>query len=85
ILSAIPFTTLKIDKSLVNNIVTNQASKSVVKTTINLCKELKIHIVAEGVETKEQWDILAEMGCDTAQGYYINKALPLAEFESKYL
>ncbi|MEG1470572.1 MAG: EAL domain-containing protein [Anaerovoracaceae bacterium] len=85
ILSAIPFTTLKIDKSLVNNIVTNQASKSVVKTTINLCKELKIHIVAEGVETKEQWDILAEMGCDTAQGYYINKALPLAEFESKFL
>lgn len=40
------------------------------------CKSLKIRTVAEGVETKEQADILKEMGCDMIQGYYINKPLP---------
>ena len=52
-----------------------------VKEAIKLVKNLKMKVVAEGVETKEQVQFLAEQGCDLIQGFYFAKPMPLDEFE----
>ena len=48
----------------------------IVRSTIDLARNLGMRVVAEGVETSEQWDQLAGYGCDIAQGYYISPPLP---------
>ena len=52
---------------------------------IDLCQELKIRIVAEGVETEEQYRIISDLGVDLIQGYYFSKPLPVSVFEEQYL
>ena len=67
---------LKIDKSFIDKIDTS----NIVKYIINMAKDFNIKTVAEGVETKEQVQLLKNMGCDIAQGYYYSKPLSLEEF-----
>ncbi|WP_144392045.1 sensor domain-containing protein [Pleionea sediminis] len=67
---------LKIDKSFVDNITSNNADRSIIQTVIHLAKHLGLTVIAEGVETKEQLDYLIEYGCDEIQGYYFSKPLP---------
>ena len=76
---------LKIDKSFIDEIVTNQTDRSIVKAIIDMSKALSLKSIAEGVETKEQLDVLREMGCDIIQGYYYAKPLSIGEFESQWL
>ena len=57
----------------------------VVKQIIELCRQLGITSVAEGVETEQHLEILREMDCDVIQGYYLNKPLPENEFFTQYL
>ena len=71
---------LKIDKSFIDEITYDQG-KIYVKTIIDMAKNLHIKTVAEGVETKEQVDILKELGIDIFQGYYFAKPLQKEEFE----
>jgi diguanylate cyclase (GGDEF)-like protein len=71
-----PIDILKIDRSFVNNVVVNQEDAAVTNTIINLAKDLHLHITAEGVETKEQFEYLKIKGCDEIQGYYFSKPLP---------
>ena len=52
---------------------------------IDVCSKLGIECVAEGVETREQLEILKNMNCDIYQGYYINKPMPTDEFERLYI
>lgn len=85
ILSVMTFDVLKLDKTLVNDLISNQATRIIVRNFLTTCHELGIHSVAEGVEEDEQLQILGELGCDEAQGYYFNKPLPKAEFEKLYL
>lgn len=54
------------------------------KSIVTLAKNLNFKTIAEGVETKEQFDIIAELGCDIIQGYYFSKPLPENEVEDLF-
>lgn len=73
---------LKIDKSLVEEVVNSQRDRLIVRSTIDLAHSLGMVVVAEGVETSEVQSTLALLGCDVIQGYLISKPLPISEFES---
>jgi len=79
-LKLLPINVLKIDKSFIENITTNKSDRSIVLAIISMAHNLKIKIVAEGVETKKQLAILQKMKCDTIQGFLISKALSEADF-----
>ena len=78
-LRKVPIDELKIDKSFVDHITNNQADKEVIKSIINMGKNLGMSVLAEGVETKAHVEILENFGCDLFQGYYFSKPLPLEE------
>ncbi|WP_156509174.1 EAL domain-containing protein, partial [Oleiphilus sp. HI0132] len=82
VLSKLPINELKIDRSFVNDILIDEQDWLLAKSIINLSKSLSIPVVAEGVETKEQADILAANGCDVFQGYYFAKPMPKNELVS---
>lgn len=71
-----PFNELKIDSSFVMNMFTDRDACSIVRSSLDLARELDMHAVAEGVETLEHWQSLAEMHCDILQGFYIAKPFP---------
>lgn len=75
-----PIDTVKIDQSIIANVATSSLSRSLIRHMLEFNKELGITTVAEGVETEEQFNLLAEMGCDIAQGYYVGHPLPCREF-----
>ena len=79
-----PVDALKIDKQFVSMIDNDEDSRSIVRTVIELGRNLSIKVVAEGVETKQQHVMLREMGCDYAQGFYYSEAVP-AEQAKKLL
>lgn len=72
-LSKLPFDTLKIDKSYVDNLCHNMKDKLIIKNLILLAKDLEIDIVAEGIESQNQRDQLVEFGCQYGQGYLLSK------------
>jgi EAL domain-containing protein (putative c-di-GMP-specific phosphodiesterase class I) len=74
-LTRIPFTELKIDRSFVTSAVTHESAKVILSSSLQLAKNLNILAVAEGVETRAQWDLLAELGCDLAQGHFVAKPM----------
>jgi EAL domain-containing protein (putative c-di-GMP-specific phosphodiesterase class I) len=78
-LSRIPFTELKIDQAFVKNIAKDPSCRAMVESSLDLSRKLGIVAVAEGVETREQWDLLRALGCPLAQGYYISKPVEAAE------
>ena len=73
-----PVQTVKIDRSFIEDIATNQASATFAETIIVMAHTLGKQVVAEGVETIEQLDFLREHGCDVAQGYYLARPLHAA-------
>ena len=75
-----PFTELKIDQSFTRNVLTDAFARTSVEMSVRLAKDMGLKIVAEGVETEEMWDFLANLGIDEAQGYLMAKPLPPAEF-----
>ncbi|NLW22582.1 MAG: EAL domain-containing protein [Tissierellia bacterium] len=75
-----PISTLKIDKSIIDNIECEK-NRIVFKSIVNLGRDLDFRIIAEGVETKKQVDILTELGCNGVQGYYFYKPLPKEEID----
>jgi EAL domain-containing protein (putative c-di-GMP-specific phosphodiesterase class I) len=74
-LTRIPFTELKIDSSFVTHATTHEAPRVILKSSLQLAKKLGIAAVAEGVETQQEWDLLEELGCELAQGYFIAKPM----------
>ena len=80
-LSRFPIDVLKIDRSFVTNITRDANDAALVASIINLAHNLKLSVIAEGVETEEQLDYLRRHGCDEMQGYYISRPLPAPEFE----
>ena len=78
-LNSLPIALLKIDKSFVGGMEGREENRKLVHAMINLAHNLKLDVVAEGVETPEQLALLRDFGCDQVQGYFISKPLPLAE------
>lgn len=78
-LKKLPISTLKIDKSFIDDMTTDQNDANIVETMILMAKNLGIEVVAEGVETKEQFELLAKYKCDLIQGYYYAKPMPLTD------
>ena len=84
-LAEIPIDTLKIDKSFVDNVITNEASTITTNSIIGLAKSLKKCVVAEGVENEDQLEYLAANGCDIIQGFIFGKPLPADDFYDAYM
>lgn len=76
---------LKIDISFVREMLDNHHDRTIVQTIIAMAKALEMKTVAEGVETREQARLLAEMGCNQAQGYWFGRPLPADEFAAVWL
>lgn len=85
ILSLMEFDGLKLDKSLIANIVGNTRSQIVAKAVIDVCRQLGAYVQAAGVETQDQLNVLAELDCDYAQGALFNKPITIDTFEVRYL
>jgi predicted signal transduction protein with EAL and GGDEF domain len=73
---------IKIDRGFIRNIATQENARNIVKTVIDLCRNLKFDCVVEGVETAEQVEIIGRLGCSTMQGYFFAKPMPQSEVES---
>ena len=85
ILSLMEFDGLKLDKSVISNLVGNRRSRLVAKAVIDICRQLGAVVMASGVETQDQVNVLEELGCDYAQGSFFNKAITIETFEVRYL
>ena len=81
-LSQIPFTELKIDQDFVFGAHEQPRKRAVVEASLDLARKLGLSTVAEGVENVEDWQMLAELGCDIAQGYLIGRPVPGSELQA---
>lgn len=77
-----PIDSLKIDQAFVRNIASQPDDDAVVFSIINLAHSLRLKVIAEGVETEEQLDILRAHGCDQIQGFYFSKPIPAEDFQT---
>lgn len=77
-LTRVAFSELKIDQSFVKDFAGNKALRIIVESSIEMARKLRVRSIAEGVETQQDWNMLKDMGCDTAQGYFIAKPMNLA-------
>ena len=75
-LSNLPFTELKIDRSFVKDSPEQPRHRSIVESSLGLARKLKLKTVAEGVETRAEWDLLKSLGCEQAQGFFIARPMP---------
>lgn len=85
VLTQFDFDTVKIDRSMILNIVHDEKNRLILKHTIAMLKELGMEIIIEGVETEEQVAVLAELGCDTVQGFFFGKPEPEERFYELYM
>ena len=83
ILAALDFDEVKFDRSLVSSLEENAKSRVVIKSAMNLCRELEgTSSLAEGIETRGQLELLTHYQCDYGQGYYFSRPLPLDQFNA---
>ncbi len=83
-LNNLPINEIKIDKSFIDQLLTNNQSESLVKTIIAIGQLYQMTVVAEGVETKEQYERLIHLKCDKIQGYYFDRPLSIEVLTTKY-
>ncbi len=77
-----PLDKLKIDQSFIRAMTTHDASRVLVKSIIGLAKNLNMDVIAEGIESVEEANILHNFGCDFCQGYWFARPMPRAEAEA---
>jgi len=75
-LSVLPAKELKIDKSFVTSMLENEKSYKLVETIMSIARTMEMNVVAEGIETQEQQEVLTRLGCDYLQGYLFSRPLP---------
>ena len=80
-LKKFPISNLKIDRSFISDVTTNKDARAIVKAIIAMAKGLKVKVIAEGVETKEQLKFLESLKCEEVQGFYFSKPLPPDQFQ----
>jgi diguanylate cyclase (GGDEF)-like protein/PAS domain S-box-containing protein len=81
-LKRLPLDQLKIDQSFVRDIMVDTSDKEIVRTIIAMAQSLNLDVIAEGVETEEQRQLLMESGCSRYQGYLFSKPVPIEQFEA---
>lgn len=79
-LARVPYTELKIDQSFVLGAASQPRLRVMLESSMELANKLGLTVVAEGVETRQDWDLLKQLGCQKAQGYYIAKPMPADAF-----
>ena len=80
-LRRLPIDTLKIDKSFIDSVVTDNPTRTIAETIIDMGRKLGFHTIAEGVEDEVQFDVLKDIGCDNIQGYYMGKPMVSEKIE----
>jgi diguanylate cyclase len=80
-LKRLPAPELKIDRSFIMNMAEDENDAIIVRSTIDLAHNMGLKVTAEGVETQDILDVLAVLGCDSAQGYYIARPMPAEQIE----
>lgn len=81
-LKRFPVDEIKIDKSFVIDMLEDASDAVIVRSTIDLAHNMGMEVVAEGIETQEAWNKLAELGCNIGQGYHMCRPCPSADFET---
>ena len=79
-MTSLPFDILKLDMVFVRKIHTDEKALRLVGFILDIAKFLNVKVIAEGVENKEQYELLKSLGCDAIQGYYFSKPVPAEEF-----
>lgn len=82
-LQSFPINTLKIDRCFISNAVNGRGDAAIVKATVAIAKAFGIDVVAEGVETKEQYELVKGFGCDSVQGYFFSMPISAERFIRK--
>lgn len=81
-LKGLPIDTLKIDKSFIDNVVEDDSSRIITESIVSMVSKLGFETIAEGVETKEQYEYLCDIGCDAIQGYLLGRPTPAVEIDN---
>ncbi|MFT5756994.1 MAG: diguanylate cyclase (GGDEF)-like protein/PAS domain S-box-containing protein [Alteromonadaceae bacterium] len=84
-LKKLPINLLKIDRSFITDVLQNKDDEAIVETIIAMTKHMNLHVIAEGVENKDQYEWLKAHGCDYYQGFYFSRPLSKQDFEQKIL
>lgn len=78
-LQRLPFSELKIDRMFVHGAARDADNRALLASTVELAQSQQLKVVAEGIETREEWDIVASLGVDLAQGYYVARPMSAAQ------
>jgi EAL domain-containing protein (putative c-di-GMP-specific phosphodiesterase class I)/CheY-like chemotaxis protein len=81
-LKQMPFGELKIDRAFVNGAYKDDTARAILESSVSLAKQLEMTVVAKGVEVKEDWDLVTELGCDMVQGYYVAPPMDVETFDA---
>lgn len=84
-LKQLPIDILKIDKSFVSELISDPKSEVLTRAIIQMAQGMDLRVVAEGVETQPQWGRLRELGCDNAQGFFIDRPMAPGDLADRYL
>lgn len=79
-LRRLPIDTLKIDRTFISDVATDAADAAIANTIVTLGHSLNMEVIAEGVETRDQWDFVRDLGCDAMQGYYYSRPMNAEDF-----
>jgi len=83
-LKRLPIGQLKIDRSFVGDMLNDRSDRDIIETVIALAQSLKMNVIAEGVETVEQLDLLHSLGCELFQGFFFDRPAPIDEFSTHH-
>ena len=81
-LKGLPIDTLKVDKSFIDTVISDENTRIITESIIYMVKKLGFETIAEGVETQEQFDYLTAIDCDNIQGYYLGRPMPPEKIEA---
>ena len=84
-LRRLPISILKIDQGFIQGMINDKDDEVIVKAIIAMSRDLDVRLLAEGIETKEQLDVLKKIGCEMGQGYYFGKPMSAYDFENRFL
>jgi len=84
LLKNLPISSLKIDRSFVRELPQQRNDRAIVKTILDLGRHMELEVIAEGVETVPQLDVLQQSGCRLIQGYLLDRPMPLSELLDRF-